>query len=29
LIAGVVAQNATRVTAAEIEAHLAGLTPTQ
>ena len=29
LIAGVVAQNATRATAAEIEAHLAGLTPTQ
>ena len=29
LIAGVVAQNATRVTAAEIEAHLAGLTPAQ
>ena len=29
LIAGVVAQNAKRVTAAEIEAHLAGLTPAQ
>jgi hypothetical protein len=29
LIAGVVAQNATRVTAAEVEAHLAGLTPAQ
>jgi hypothetical protein len=29
LIAGVVAQNATRATAAEIEAHLTGLTPTQ
>ena len=29
LMAGVIAQNATRVTAAEIEDHLAGLTPAQ
>jgi hypothetical protein len=28
LIAGVLAQDATRTTAAEIQAHLAGLTPT-